>query len=1341
MKTPVYSIVGAFALILTPIAAHSAVKYWDNNGATAGAGGTAPTGTWDVATSTKWNTDPAGTNTTTTFDAGDIAVFSAGTDATGSYTITVSGSPAPSAVTNKNGTVSLAGTALNIGTNTITVKSGATLSIPTSTQISATAGATLVLDGGTMRNTVTGNAGSFVSPSMVITVTTNGGILRFNTADILNIVNSGTPGTIISGPGGITKEGVGVLAIATACTYSGPTIINAGELRIRTSSNRIPTGTPVTVNSPGVLNLNAVSQQIGSLAGTGDVGLAGATLTIGGSTNTSYFGAIKNTANAGAGASTATGGSVTKQGSGVITFYGTNAFTSVLTLSAGGIIVAPSGFLADPTCDVAVDGGTLTLSNATQTVENLYGNGGVIELTTGHTLTINAINTSSARGTNFLGAIVGPGSIIKTGVLTERLLGTNTYSGSTTINEGRIVTSTASTGGGSFTVADSAGLGVALATNTPTLNVSDLTIGTSTMEFDLSGLGYPLVKVMNVNGALNMNGNVTVDVKGINTPGTVTLLEYGSRTGAGVFSLGNLPPRMIGTIDDDTVNKRLVLTTTFGDSLTWVSDASGLWDVNNAGNAIWKLDSNGNPAEYQENSLQGDVVKFDDTATGTTLISLPGTVNPYKVTFNNSTFSYTLTNVGKIAGVASVTKNGTNDLVIGTTNSYTGGTILNAGALRFGNNTPIGTGRLTINGGTLTSDSTTARTVSVPVTLNANVTLGDSVNNGALTSSGAWTVAGSSRQIAVNTIGATISGSIGEDASGRALTKTGDGALILTAANTFTGGFNHNSGAVRVNSTTALGAANSPVSLANGVTLSTSAGTARTLTYSWTVNGDVIVGQTSGGVAAVTFAGTMNLGGATRTFTLVNTNDTISAVITNGGLLFATAGGTLTLSGANVYNGNTTINAGTVSLTGVSSGSGAFTVNTGGTLQVNATATLGNGTGTLNLAGGNVVTTGGRSAVPIPNPVVMTADTTFQGNTTGGGLRDFPFSGSFTTTAGTLTVKNTGTTNGLWNPRFQMGTLNFTQPIVLGVSGDPGGTMITSYNTNGAGDQTFSGVISGYGSVTRSSPVTGAGGRTYLTADNTYTGGTTVTDGTLVVNNTTGSGTGSGAVTVATKGYLIGTGVIGGAVTNSGIISGGNSVGTLTIGGGLTFTSGSTNEWELAANSTASGFDQLVLTGGALTISSNTWLNVKFSGSATFPDISNPFWQTSHSWKVISISGSASNPGLTTFSGIVGANGNNAGVFSTSTDGSGNVYLTFTPGAAARPAFAGGIIGARTTNASFNFSATTGIAYEVQYKNDLNATNWTKLTTVIATNTPVTIVDSSSAAANATNRFYRVIVP
>jgi|GEM_PF-2555280 len=63
--------------------------YWDLNGGTPDAGGPSPTGIWDANTAPNWTTDPDGLIATGLFptDTSYDVFFSAGTDATGPYTV------------------------------------------------------------------------------------------------------------------------------------------------------------------------------------------------------------------------------------------------------------------------------------------------------------------------------------------------------------------------------------------------------------------------------------------------------------------------------------------------------------------------------------------------------------------------------------------------------------------------------------------------------------------------------------------------------------------------------------------------------------------------------------------------------------------------------------------------------------------------------------------------------------------------------------------------------------------------------------------------------------------------------------------------------------------------------------------------------------------------------------------------------------------------------------------------------------------------------------------------------------------------------------------------------
>jgi hypothetical protein len=126
-----------------------------------------------------------------------------------------------------------------------------------------------------------------------------------------------------------------------------------------------------------------------------------------------------------------------------------------------------------------------------------------------------------------------------------------------------------------------------------------------------------------------------------------------------------------------------------------------------------------------------------------------------------------------------------------------------------------------------------------------------------------------------------------------------------------------------------------------------------------------------------------------------------------------------------------------------------------------------------------------------------------------------------------------------------------------------------------------------------------------LTNANTYTGGTTIEGGKLVINNRTGSGTGTGPVQVET-GILAGRGTIAGPVTvgtgsgpGAALAPGrrGAKADTLTIQGALTFQLDSTYKFELKASS--GNADKVVANG--VTINNSAQFSSSDLGSAVLP--------------------------------------------------------------------------------------------------------------------------------------------
>lgn len=513
--------------------AAASTVYWDGNGATAGAG-TTPTGTWAGTASDLWTLDSTGaTGVTGAWVSGDTAVFSAGSDATGAYTVTVTGTQTVGGLTVEEGTVSIAGGVVALGTNAISIQTGATLSADSSARFTSAAGASITLNGGTLRTTNPGNAGTFFGTNTALIMGSGGGTLSFTNSNPTNVLNIIQVGTVISGSGSLTKAGNGVLAFAsTNSTWTGGTFINDGELRIRTSNNTLPTSTAVTINSPGILNLNGLNQQIAALSGSGSVGTGTGTLTINGTASTTFTGAIKNIANAGAAGVTTGNGKLVKSGTGVITFGGLNDINGSVTLNAGGITVSNGASLCGPICDISVTGGTLTMNNAAQTVENFAATGGSIVLN-GTAFTSDPVSSVTNAAT-----ISGTGSLTllnsSTNNLTLTLSGKNTFSGGTTINLGTLTASGTSALGattGALAV-NNTNTGASRATTLNLSTTANTTVGSLSGTIATASSGLNTAAINNGGQLFTVNQRADASYAGV-------------IGGAGGFALGSLSTRQL----------------------------------------------------------------------------------------------------------------------------------------------------------------------------------------------------------------------------------------------------------------------------------------------------------------------------------------------------------------------------------------------------------------------------------------------------------------------------------------------------------------------------------------------------------------------------------------------------------------------------------------------------------------------------------------------------------------------------------------------------------------------------------------------------------------------------
>lgn len=216
-------------------------------------------------------------------------------------------------------------------------------------------------------------------------------------------------------------------------------------------------------------------------------------------------------------------------------------------------------------------------------------------------------------------------------------------------------------------------------------------------------------------------------------------------------------------------------------------------------------------------------------------------------------------------GVFGFTKTGAGTLILRGINTYTGTTILSEGTLALRNSNALGSGGLSITGGTLAS-VVSARTIANNVTVTGNFNLGGlglSTNlNGTVDLSGA------ERTITLGN-SATIGGVISNGSLAIAAT-IGATSLSLNAVNTYTGATSLSSGTLFVNGSLAN---TSGVSVAGGATLGGSGSIASSVTIA--SNGILAPGTSieSLDVASATIGGTLAIeydGSAGGTVDLLN---------------------------------------------------------------------------------------------------------------------------------------------------------------------------------------------------------------------------------------------------------------------------------------------------------------------------------------------------------------------------------------------------------------------------------------------------------------------------------------
>ncbi len=311
-----------------------------------------------------------------------------------------------------------------------------------------------------------------------------------------------------------------------------------------------------------------------------------------------------------------------------------------------------------------------------------------------------------------------------------------------------------------------------------------------------------------------------------------------------------------------------------------------------------------------------------------------------------------------------------------------------------------------------------------------------------------------------------------------------------------------------------------------------------------------------GGSGATSYASSNDISSTAFSNMILNSTATVNEYIT---------GNILTTNGAGV---NPTI---------TQNGSGGFNISNNIYIAY-STIINGTGTGTLALTG-NISGTGGLQINAANAVVVLSGANTFGGGAT-----------RFALTSGTVDIQNSealglNTQGGSYGPLLSGGTLESTTGVTLqnytkgiAIQGDVtlGGESQWSLGTSAIHltGATRTLTVSGNTRVTVGGAIDGATavivagtGTMIVQGANTYTGGTTVR-GKLLVDNSSGSGTGTGSVTIASGATLGGTGTIAPMGANSVTINGTLAPGDTDAGGTLNFTLTGTNKLALGVGST-----------------------------------------------------------------------------------------------------------------------------------------------------------------------------
>ena len=875
----------------------------------------------------------------------------------------------------------------------------------------------------------------FINGSYGMTVTT---VVGANTSSGDLVMN----GQLNVTGSGLVKRGAGSLALNGAATTSNAALQLVAGSVITGINNAIGINSALSTIAGAKLVVNGTSQTVASIANAGSVTGGAATLstlTVSGTAASTSAGTL-----GGAGANE-NNLALVKAGTGMLTLTG-NASTY-----AGGS---------------SVNGGTLRVTNTTGSAT---GSGGV---------TVNTAGTLDGTGTISVGVTVSAtGGTISPGVANAGVLnvGSLTFAGTGSLN--------VSPGASSVNATASNGLTASGAAGTVSVNIGSTPISAGTYHLishigSIQGTGISAFKLgTNPGGAysytLQDNAgylDLQVSTSAIFWSGSASS-EWSNNTGV-LNWLAGASPSYFATgnqvVFDDTAGNHLVNvsvadvnpgTVQFNNSIydytlsgsKAVTGSAGLLKGGTSTLYISNVNSFTGAVTVSQGKLSVNSIADGGSnsalGAGTSIVLSGGTLSyTGSAVSSNRTLSVStpstlevlsgpLTLIGVISGTGTLTKTGTDTLVLGNTGNSIAGLVINQGTVSVDDVAKLGTTTLAMGGGTLALTGSTAISLTQAITLNTGGGTIQVDDTAGVSKAGIFNLSNTLIKTGSGTLKLTSYNGSSANAASDIIINAGTLEFGTGYFNTSPFGYKalditvNAGGILRVSASHALGGDNVDggtslgqihvlggtfqVDASQYISAGTVAGQGRLVLDGGTVTGTADLRAVGGTVISslpsaisstlAQFGGFSLFYGA-ATFDVADgtaaTDLGISCVISGGNGLTKTGAGTLDLSGVNTYTGNTTVNAGTLHLTNT----GRLRFLLGATSGSNNAVT---GTGTVIFDGAFVIDTSAASALTLGTWLLDTTatlsatyGTTFSVMHTDGSLWTDAGNGKWTTTVG-----------------------------------------------------------------------------------------------------------------------------------------------------------------------------------------------------------------------------------------------------------------------------------------------------------------------------------------------------